>query len=94
VGAPQVTPPMDRSIDLGEDPMQRIFRRINPYVAAAVVASFMAPSLAAAQSTVRGYFDFFDNMCYPCTGPMEPNEFCTCQAKVQDQMAMQTGTRG
>jgi hypothetical protein len=74
--------------------MHRIFRRINPYVGAVVFGAFLAPSVAAAQNTVRGYFDFFDNMCYPCTGPMEPSQFCTCQAKEQEQAMTQMAVRG
>jgi len=68
--------------------MTRLFKRINPVVSAMVIASFFAPSLIAAQggSMVRGYFDFFDNTCYPCSGPLESNEFCTC--RVNDDAAM------
>lgn len=65
-------------------------KRLNPLVAAVAITALMAPSIANAQGTVRGYFDFFDNMCYPCTGPMETNPFCTCQAKEQDALNMAT----
>lgn len=68
--------------------MFRTLRRINPLVAALVVASFMTPSVAAGQDTVRGYWDFFDNKCRPCTGEMETNPFCTCQAKAEEAAMM------
>lgn len=63
--------------------MQRIFKRINPLIAVAVFASFLAPSLTSAQGEppVRGYWDFFDNLCYPCTGPIEENPYCTCYTR-------------
>ena len=66
--------------------MSTKMKRFNPLVGVLAIAALMAPTIVNAQGTVRGYFDFFDNMCYPCTGPMETNEFCTCQAKVQDSM--------
>lgn len=77
--------------------MHRLFKRINPLAAAVVFSAFLAPSVAAAQggTTVRGYFDFFDNLCYPCTGSMETNPYCTCQAREQEMaqsMEMQTGS--
>lgn len=71
--------------------MHRLFKRINPLAAAVVFSAFLAPSAAAAQGEtyVRGYYDFFDNLCYPCTGSMETNQYCTCQARQQDMMEMQ-----
>ncbi len=64
-------------------------KRLNPLVAAVAITALMAPSIANAQGGwVRGYFDFFDHMCYPCTGPMETNPFCTCQAKEPDEQSM------
>lgn len=66
--------------------MQRIFKRINPLIASAVFASFLAPNVASAQGEgfIRGYWDFFDNLCYPCTGPLESNPYCTCFIKQGD----------
>jgi hypothetical protein len=66
--------------------MQRIFKRLNPLVAAAVFAAFLAPSAVSAQGEgwVRGYFDFFDNLCYPCTGQLEQNPYCTCMIRQAD----------
>jgi hypothetical protein len=60
--------------------MHRIFRRLNPVLAAVVIAASLTPAAVNAQGGewVRGYFDFFDNLCYPCTGQMETNPFCTC----------------
>lgn len=68
--------------------MLRSLRRINPLVAAVVFAAFMTPSIAAGQDTVRGYWDFFDNKCRPCTGELESNPFCTCQAKAEETAMM------
>jgi hypothetical protein len=66
--------------------MLRIIRRLSPAVAAAVVSAFLAPAVVNAQGGewVRGYYDFFDNLCYPCTGPLETNEFCTCMVRQAD----------
>lgn len=63
--------------------MHRLFKQLNPLLSAFVIASFLTPSIVNAQGGgwIRGYYDFFDNLCYACTGPMESNEFCTCSIR-------------